>query len=43
MPPKGQDERPKPQQESKVLAIRRLADVEQGAFRMLRRTHEAMI
>ena len=45
MPPKGQDERPKPQQQRqrfKVLAIRRLVEVEQEALEMLRLTHEMM-
>ena len=46
MPPKGQDERPKPQQGThrfKVLAMRHTAEVEQDALETLRLTHEAMI
>ena len=46
MPPKGQDEKPQPQQERqrfKVPAIRRLAEVEQEALQTLRLTHETMI
>ena len=46
MPPKGQDERPEPQQERrrfKVRAIRRLAEVETKALERVRLMHEAMI
>ena len=46
MPTKGHGEKTKPRQERerfKVLAIRRLAEVEEEALDTLRLTHEAMI